>query len=439
MALTFLLLWLTGCASSQSQYFEDPSLATKPEDAQLFKKALKEQKREQYGYAVKLWQEFLATNPGSYEGHSNLGLIYFIEDQLNHAIKEFETAYDLSPQSEKVYKNYTTALDLKVTMLKENHEYEKAMVILNRLFEIATPRQKRDVRELIEDVDGRIFEGVKRANTVKAYEEYLKKYPKGYNVVEANERLIELRGNPGRSSLEPVPSTSGETKNAEAMDFPEEPAETMDAIENAPAADIAMEPLKEEDDIWGTKEDVVKDSEWEAKTPTPSPAKADVAKPEVAVAVLEEKKPEASVEQKNPVHKPTQSESDAMVPLNTEVAVIVPRSSGVGSSPSTEEEMAALVPMNNKVDVSAFALETEVDKKPVSSEATQSVKVIVKVEKFLEIHAEPSSLGKVIGMLKNNDICILVDEIEGWYKVKYVDDKIGWISQKFSQKLNGKS
>ena len=68
---------------------------------------------------------------------------------------------------------------------------------------------------------------------------------------------------------------------------------------------------------------------------------------------------------------------------------------------------------------------------------TAPIKVIIKVNSLLKVRSTPSLNGKVVGSLKNNDVRVMVNEIEGWYKVEHMDGRTGWISQKYSHKMNG--
>ncbi|MGV7221435.1 MAG: SH3 domain-containing protein [Nitrospinales bacterium] len=92
----------------------------------------------------------------------------------------------------------------------------------------------------------------------------------------------------------------------------------------------------------------------------------------------------------------------------------------------TEEETQAMM-----AEVEAEIPMAEVE------EGSAPVKIIVKVNSLLKVRSTPSLGGKVVGSLKNNDVRIMVKEVEGWYKVEHMDGLTGWISQKYSHKMNG--
>ena len=86
------------------------------------------------------------------------------------------------------------------------------------------------------------------------------------------------------------------------------------------------------------------------------------------------------------------------------------------------------------------AMMAEVERETSMSEGESGVapiKIIVKVNSLLKVRSTPSLNGKVVGSLKNNDVRVMVNEVEGWYKVEHMDGRTGWISQKYSHKING--
>jgi hypothetical protein len=92
----------------------------------------------------------------------------------------------------------------------------------------------------------------------------------------------------------------------------------------------------------------------------------------------------------------------------------------------TEEETKAMM----------AEVEAEIPMEEVES-GIAPVKIIVKVKSLLKVRSTPSLTGKVVGSLKNNDVRVMVKEVEGWYKVEHMDGLTGWISQKYSHKMNG--
>lgn len=127
--------------------------------------------------------------------------------------------------------------------------------------------------------------------------------------------------------------------------------------------------------------------------------------------------------------------------------VVVPRVVGdVDSLPlaptsemeAPEVEMSDPVPTVTQEETEAMMAEVEREiAMPEVESGNALVKVIVKVNSLLKVRATPSLNGKVVGSLKNNDVRVMVNEVEGWYKVEHMDGLTGWISQDYSHKLNG--
>jgi len=67
---------------------------------------------------------------------------------------------------------------------------------------------------------------------------------------------------------------------------------------------------------------------------------------------------------------------------------------------------------------------------------TTVVVITVKEGSSLRVRAAPSSQGMVLGSLKNGDIRPLLEELGDWYQVEFQDGQSGWVSQKFSSKMD---
>lgn len=109
--------------------------------------------------------------------------------------------------------------------------------------------------------------------------------------------------------------------------------------------------------------------------------------------------------------------------------VIEKAANEMAEPPQAESEEARLPETASKTQSAA----------PMAAEVRRSsvpVKVIVKVRSYLKVRSKPSLDGQVVGRLKNNDIRVMVKEVEGWYKVEHIDGHTGWISQRFSRKIN---
>ncbi len=67
---------------------------------------------------------------------------------------------------------------------------------------------------------------------------------------------------------------------------------------------------------------------------------------------------------------------------------------------------------------------------------TTVVVITVKEGSSLRVRAAPSSQGMVLGSLKNGDMRPLLEELGDWYQVEFQDGQSGWVSQKFSSKMD---
>jgi uncharacterized protein YgiM (DUF1202 family) len=209
--LGVLALVFSGCASSKSKptarQFEAPATIESGPAKGLFSKALKAQNEGQFDSATKLWKSFLSKHPDSFEGHNNLGLVYYTQDRVSQALQEFETAYRLEPTDPRIRKNLARGLRFKASMLHENREYFKTLEILTRLEEIVEPEEKQGILFKQEQVEDQIYLQVIKANNSAAYQDFVDRFPDGLNAVRAREYLAE---HPYKASR----SASGSTSRA---------------------------------------------------------------------------------------------------------------------------------------------------------------------------------------------------------------------------------
>jgi uncharacterized protein YgiM (DUF1202 family)/Tfp pilus assembly protein PilF len=194
--LGLLALVFSGCASSGSkteaqqtaQQIDAPQTASGP-DKNLYSQALKAQNAGQFESAIKLWKDFLSNNPDSFEGHNNLGLVYYTQDMLEQALQEFETAHRLEPADPRVRKNLARTLRFKAAMVHESRDYFKTLKILARLEKIVEPEEKQGILFKQEQVEDQIFLQVIKANNSASYQEFVNRFPDGLNAVRAREYL----------------------------------------------------------------------------------------------------------------------------------------------------------------------------------------------------------------------------------------------------------
>jgi len=196
--LGVLVLVFSGCASGGSkpeaqqaaQQIEAPKTVSGP-DKSLYSQALKAQNAGQFDSAIKLWRDFLSKHPDSFEGHNNLGLVYYTQDMLSQALQEFETAYRLEPDDERIRKNLARTLRFKAGMIHESRDYFKTLEILARLEKIVEPEEKQAILFKQEQVEDQIFLQVIRANNSASYQDFVNRFPDGLNAVRAREYLDE--------------------------------------------------------------------------------------------------------------------------------------------------------------------------------------------------------------------------------------------------------
>ncbi|HKI49898.1 MAG TPA: hypothetical protein VKA69_11265, partial [Desulfobacteria bacterium] len=195
--LGVLALAFSGCASSGSkpeaqqtdQQIEAPKTVTAGPDNDLYSQALKAQNAGQFEPAIKLWNTFLSKHPDSFEGHNNLGLVYYTQDMLSQSLQEFETAYRLEPGDPRVRKNLARALRFKASMVQESRDYFKTLKILARLEKVVEPEEKQAVRFKQEQVEDQIFLQVIKADNSASYQDFVNRFPDGLNAVRAREYL----------------------------------------------------------------------------------------------------------------------------------------------------------------------------------------------------------------------------------------------------------
>ena len=193
-APVFCLFMFFGCATVKTPYFEKAPRGLQGQDQDLYQQAFERQKMGQVVDAIDLWKRFLEKNPNSFEAHNNLGMVYYVNDQLTNSIQEFESALALEPTNHKVRDNLISSLKFQVTLSKESKDYESAIRNLNRVAEIAKLEQRETIGRDIEALEDAIFDQVKRRDTLEEYELFLEQYPDSpKNSDEAREKIKELK------------------------------------------------------------------------------------------------------------------------------------------------------------------------------------------------------------------------------------------------------
>ncbi len=205
-----------GASQPKAQNFEKPPTTVQEKCKSLFSRALKAQKAGQYEAAIQLWTGFLAQNPNSYQGHSNLGLVYENQDMISQALQEFEKAYRLQPTDPKIRQNMVRAMRFKANLYHENREYFKTLEILARLEQIVPAEEKQGVLFKQEQVEDQIFLQVLKTDDMAAYQDFVRRFPDGLNAVRAREYLEKnahqvSRANPQKKK-EATPPVGNDSK-----------------------------------------------------------------------------------------------------------------------------------------------------------------------------------------------------------------------------------
>jgi hypothetical protein len=198
--LRYLLIgifMMGACATvprTTNPYFEMPPDHLLQAERELFSLALQQQKNNKLESSIELWKRFLANNPRSFRGYNNLGMAHYTNDQLSPAISAFETGLVLETFDHKIRDNLKRTLRFQVTLLRENKDYDAAIHFLKRIGELSEEPETEKVALEIETMEDRIFEQVKRSNTLEDYEIFLARYPNSpKNSDEARRQIARMR------------------------------------------------------------------------------------------------------------------------------------------------------------------------------------------------------------------------------------------------------
>ncbi len=396
LVFTLILSILGGCASAPQRVFKAPAPAVTRASKALFEDAFEAQEKGQYRKAISLWKQFLNAEPDSIQGHNNLGMVFYAEDRLSESINELETAWKLEPKNDIVLRNLSRSLQFQVALLKENREYERAIRHLQRLQEISKPEDFQKVQFMVEELEDRIYEQVQNANTAEKYRWYLKHYPTGINAEKARKKLAVLEDR--QSSL----IQSFEDR---------EPVDNSGVLESDPEAnDLDSMNISEED------------------VSASQPVIAE--QPVVEEPVLEESPVDPEADRASIEESPVMEE-DAVGEVTPET---VPEP--VAQTPAqVEPDKETQVPDEEPSEL------TEIEPAPVKepeAKAPKKYQVVITLgnpDSSLRVRAEPNTKSPVLTGLKHGQVRSYIEENEGWYKIEYAPGKSGWVSKKFSRKL----
>ena len=191
------LYGIWSCSSAPttvSPYYETPPHRILKVEREMFARALQRQKNNKMESSIDLWKRYLGNNPRSFKGYNNLGMAYYSNDQLSKALSTFETGLDLEPQDPKIKDNLKRTLRFQVTLLREEKEYDSAISYLKRIWELSIEPEREKVALEIETLEDKIFEQVKRSNTLESYENFIARYPNSpRNSDEARHAILSMK------------------------------------------------------------------------------------------------------------------------------------------------------------------------------------------------------------------------------------------------------
>ena len=373
--LITLILLVTACATAPSQFFDSAPGRIPMSDQELFSRALAHQKKGQIEPAIGLWEKFLQKYPQSFEARNNLGLLHYSNDEITLAISQLEQGLNLEMSSVKIRENLTRALKVRVAILEENKEYDRAVVDLNQIAQFSRIEEQEKIERQIESLEDKIFEQVKKSNLLEEYQGFLEKYPNSpRNSDEARLLIEELQQIEEIKKEDPfsvIPESDLET---------EPPAMSEEMVEESFAPDEMPDVPQSlpEETIETVKESVAPES-----APAPPVEVSPPVEPEV-------------------VAKP--------VPMVNPAPVVPPEPA---PQPTAKVEPKA---------------------EPAPPPAPKMVEVIK--ARVLNVRAEPKiETGNIVYKLKKGAKTVYVGENEGWYQVEYTKGKKGWISKQYSKLL----
>ncbi len=373
--LITLILLVTACATAPSQFFDSAPGRIPMSDQELFSRALAHQKKGQIEPAIGLWEKFLQKYPQSFEARNNLGLLHYSNDEITLAISQLKQGLNLEMSSVKIRENLTRALKVRVAILEENKEYDRAVVDLNQIAQFSPIEEQEKIERQIEGFEDKIFEQVKKSNLLEEYQGFLEKYPNSpRNSDEARLLIKELQQIEEIKKEDPfsmIPESDLET---------EPPAMSEEMVEESFAPDEMPDVPQSlpEETIETVKESVAPES-----APAPPVEVSPPVEPEV-------------------VAKP--------VPMVNPAPVVPPEPA---PQPTAKVEPKA---------------------EPAPPPAPKMVEVIK--ARVLNVRAEPKvETGNIVYKLKKGAKTVYVGENEGWYQVEYTKGKKGWISKQYSKLL----
>ena len=373
--LITLILLVTACATAPSQFFDSAPGRIPMSDQELFSRALAHQKKGQIEPAIGLWEKFLQKYPQSFEARNNLGLLHYSNDEITLAIYQLEQGLNLEMSSVKIRENLTRALKVRVAILEENKEYDRAVVDLNQIAQFSPIEEQEKIERQIESLEDKIFEQVKKSNLLEEYQGFLEKYPNSPRNSDAARLLIE--------ELQQIEEIKKE-----------------DPFSVIPESDLETEPP-------AMSEEMVEESFAPDEMPDVPQSLPEETIETVKESVAPESAPAPPVEVSPPVEPEVVAKP---VPMVNPAPVVPPEPA---PQPTAKVEPKA---------------------EPAPPPAPKMVEVIK--ARVLNVRAEPKiETGNIVYKLKKGAKTVYVGKNEGWYQVEYTKGKKGWISKQYSKLL----
>jgi hypothetical protein len=378
-----LLLWhlllgifmIGACATvprTTNPYFEMPPDHLLQAERELFSLALQQQKNNKLESSVELWKRFLANNPRSFRGYNNLGMAHYTNDQLSPAISAFETGLALETFDHKIRDNLKRTLKFQVTLLRENKDYGAAIHFLKRIGELSEEPEIEKVALEIETMEDSIFEQVKRSNTLEDYEVFLSRYPNS-------------------------PKNSDEARRQIARMRPQVAIElpTMAGTDPSSLPNMELKPFVPE------------------SMETPKSSMPDAVISEDTIEIVAAEKPSSEKMQKEDEFP----EGEPMLDPEPDIM----------DEPPAKEMMQKISGEKSAIKKPSV--------KPTAVKPVKKVKITTKTTP-LRVRADPSSKADVIAHLPTATIVPMFQETGQWYQIEYLPGKKGWISKKYSKRVN---
>ena len=423
------LIGLQACAGNpiakffDKPYFDKPPVQLAKSDKDLFEKALSRQIYNRVPSAIETWNQFIEKHPGSFEAHNNLGLVYFEDDQVDQSIIAFEKALALEPNDAKIKANLAKVLKFKATLLKEEKKYTGAVDALLRAQDVSEGYPKERIGYVIEQYEDKVFEQAKQANTIFAYEGFLKRFPNSTKNADEARRKIEGMKPVSTEMLESASAMESKTevpemKEPQMEEMEEKEVVAMDAETPSSMVESVDEKAGEATSMMEQEDSMAQDSLMESVT-SPRMEDGEAMMTEAAEKIPEMGElPEENLAARSQLPEPPQ-----------EIARGVERQVEIATQPEPKPSSAPdIFPVPQPKDTGSIF--DELAQKP------PSVKKMVEIttrKDPLRVRNGPSAKSRILATLEKGSQVPLIQEENGWYNVEFSQGRMGWVSKKYSR------